>query len=75
MNQKITIRHYFDKKGELHRNESIYNSKGEFVGWFHSFDMDNFLFVNVRTIHEKIEPAYIEDFMVEIECTPIYVAL
>ncbi len=71
---KIDLNEYLQKGGELHCNESIYDEKENFIGTFDTWDLEKFELINVKTPHGIIKINRVVA-MVEIECTPIYVAL
>lgn len=70
---KITVEEYLDNKGELHQVDMIYDSKGDYIGHFDGFDPD--LKAIQVNLNGKCKLEYYWQCMVEIEYTPIYVAL
>ena len=75
MTGKITVEEYLNNKGELHRNETIYDSKGDFYGRFNVYNLENFSDIWVTRFDGVQVNCKRHEIMVEIEYTPIYIAL
>ncbi len=71
---KITVEEYHDNKGELYGNENIYDSTGAYAGIFKGYDKDGLKFIKVELGGRQELFTYYQS-MVEIEVTPIFVAL
>ena len=73
--QKLDVDQYLENKGELHHQETIYDSKYDFYGHFAGFDTDKIPNILVKRFDGVIVSCKPYEIKVEIEYSPIYVAI